>query len=455
MSIGRRIAWSFGSTGVLMSMYAFTTFISFFYIDHLGMDPMLFGLGMFVFTIWNAVNDPLVGHLSDNTRSRLGRRIPYVLFGAIPMAAAFALVWMPPRLATAYGDIGLFVYFLISICLFDTLYTLVALNYTALFPEMFSAGKERAYMVMIRQIFGVVGLAIGVALPPIIYGPDGGTRGGWITLGLLLAAVTAISVLVSVLGSKERRESLDYPKLNIFKSFTSAFGNRSFLTFAIACVAVNFALSMLTGVFPFYAKYILHIEGIQQTILMAAPFITTLIFMPLWAHLYTKHGARSVLTSASVAFAIATIPFVTASTFTHGLITNLLVGVGLAGLVPIFDLAIADVVDEDEIKTGLRREGTYFGLNGLFVRIAAAIQAISMAGIMKATGFKSSSAVQTSEALQGLRILITPATIGALFIAVLMLWAYPLHGGRLAEVHAEQAALRQRRTAGAAQISAK
>lgn len=455
MGVGRKLVWSMGATGGAASMFAFTSFVSFFYIDFLKMDPMLYGLGMVVFAIWNAINDPLLGHLSDNTRSRWGRRVPYVLFGALPLALSFALIWMPPGFSTQAGEAWLFVYFLITICFFDTMYTLVFLNWAALYPEMYPAGKERAQVAVMRQLFSVAGLAFGVALPPMLYGTGNGTPAGWTSFGIVLAITTAIPTVVSSLASKETGAFMQYPRLSLLESVRSGLNNRSFWTFGAANMAVNFAFYMLTGVFPFYAKYVLHVDGMPQTILMGCILGTTALMTPLWAFLTSTYGPRAVMAASSLVLALATIPFVTAVTYTQGLIGCLLLGVGLSGLIPIVDIAVADIVDEDEIRSGCRREGLYFGLNGFLIRIAVALQAGAMAAVMKLTGFNADRPSQTPQAIQGLRALMSPAVIAVLLLGMLMLWAYPLYGSKLKNVRAAQAGLRERRPAEAASNPAK
>ena len=134
MNRPRKLAYGLGNVAISLTYNAFFTYVSFFYVDSLRMPAGLFALAFTVYTLWNAINDPLAGALSDRTRTRWGRRIPYIALGSLPLAICFALIWWAPF----SGDSPwLLWYFLIVVFLYDGFYTLVSVNQTALFPEMF------------------------------------------------------------------------------------------------------------------------------------------------------------------------------------------------------------------------------------------------------------------------------------------------------------------------------
>lgn len=440
MSIWKKLAWSNGSIAAALSMQAFGAFGAYFYMNHLKLDPALYALGMTLYAIWNAINDPLLGQLSDRTRTRWGRRVPYMVAGTIPLGIAFALVWMPPA-AVLSSQGWLFAYFLGIVCLFDGLYTLVILNWTALFPEMYPSLRERAQMAVIRQVFGIIGLVIGIAVPPMLYGPDGGTATGWAFMGILLAAVTVITLFISVLGSKERPEFSHDEPLNLWQSLGNTLANRSFVSFGLANMALNFGFNMLVAGFPFYSHYVLKTQGVQETILLGLIFVSALVVMPLWQKCIVRFGSRNCIAAAFVMFGVATMPYMTASGFKSGALISLFLGLGLSGLLLITDVLLADIVDEDELRTGTRREGMYFGINGFFIRISIAGQASVLALVLKSSGFDPDLSVQGARAIQGLRFLLSPVVMVALLLALLMMWVYPLHGQRLDRVKKEIEAL--------------
>ncbi|MBU0502725.1 MAG: MFS transporter, partial [Candidatus Margulisbacteria bacterium] len=179
MKLARKLAYSFGAVATALSYQAFSTYIIFFYVDIVKLPPHLAATGMVIYAIWNAINDPLVGYLSDHTHSRWGRRIPYIVFGAIPFGFVSYMLWRPP-FVEAGQVFPLFLYFVFFICLFDAFYTITILNWSALYPEMFPHFKERTKVNAFRQTFGLIGLVLGVVSPPLIF-----STWGWGTLGII------------------------------------------------------------------------------------------------------------------------------------------------------------------------------------------------------------------------------------------------------------------------------
>ncbi len=437
MTKAQKILYSFGSFGASLPAQAVGAFLLFFYVDRLKMPPSLYGTGMVIYAIWNAINDPLAGQISDNTRTRWGRRIPYIRWLMVPLAVAFVLIWTPPFASAVGHEMAMFAYFLIVLFLFDGLYTFVILNWTALFPEMFPTLGERTQVSAWRQAFGIVGNIIGVSLPPMLYPVL-----GWAGMALAFGVLTLISLALSLLGSKENPAFAEEQGLALIPALKATFANRSFMTFVIADFVWQFTFGVLLAVIPFYAKYVLHIEGFLQTLLTGIIFVVVIPMVFVWNAVAVKRGARNTVIISSIIFALALIPFGLASSVTPAYFIAVLVGFGLAGLILLLDVLIADIVDEDELKTGRRREGMYFGINGFMVRLSIAFQGLVVTGIMTATGYNASAATQSASAIAGFRILLTVVPIIGIAIGVWMMRLYPLHGQRLAEV---RQAIAQRR----------
>lgn len=451
MSRWQKLAYSTGSLAAALSYQAFNTYAQFFYVDTMKLSAGLVGFGMILYGIWNAINDPLLGQVSDRTRSRWGRRVPYILFGTLPLVLAFILVWIPPFGTGAGAGSGggaatsqtpLFLYFLFAVFLFDGLFTLVVINWTALFPELYPTLAERAEVSTYRQVLGIVGLILGIALPPALYGAI-----GWGPMAVVFGIITGAAMFVSLLGTREKKEfSLDQP-LGLGASLSQTLRNRSFITFVSASMFINFAFVTLTAAVPFYAKYVLKIGGNATSAMLGAAFIVALPAVYFWSAYAVRRGARLALIWSLVTFGVATIPFVFARNLAGGLVGTALIGAGLGGLLVLTDLLLSDVVDEDELRTGVRREGMYFGINGLFIRLAGSAQAGVTALILTGTGYRAGLADQAAAALVGLRALMSVVPIAGLALALVAMGYYPLHGARLAEVKARVEALHAEKAA--------
>lgn len=432
----RKIAYSFGAVATALSYQAFSTYFVFFYTDVMKLLPWLVSAGMLVYGIWNAVNDPLAGFVSDITRTRIGRRIPFILFGTLPFALCYFLVWVPPVSAATMAL--LFIYFLIIINLFDTLYTVVSLNWAALYPEMYPELEERAQVNTYRQVFQILGFVIGIALPPLIYGTL-----GWGWMGALLGTVIAVSLYVSLLGSKEKKEfSMGKKRLGFKDAISYTFNNKSFLTFVFANLFVQYTFVLLTATIPFYTKYVLGVGSIETFLVLFTAFAAALPVLFLWRKLVMKIGAKNCYLASIVLLGLALAPFLLIKTFAAALVVAAFIGIGLSGILLIWDVIISDIIDEDELRSGVRREGMYFGMNSLVVRFAIAMQAATIGLVLTFSGYQPALSLQPDLTILGFRLLIAGIPVLGLAAAFMIMRMYPLFGERLAEVEAE---IRKRR----------
>lgn len=443
----KKIAYAAGSLGTALSYQAFNNRIQFLYIDEIGLDAGLIGIIWLFYGLWNAINDPLMGQLSDNTRTRFGRRIPYIAFASLPMAVFFVLMWLPPREADTWLLVA---YFGLTIFVFDTLWSLVVLSWTALFPEMVSDLDERADISAWRQVFSIIGLILALSLTPIVI-----DNVGWLGMALIFGVVTLISFWVSLLGSRERPElSATNEKLSLGTALRVSIENKSFRWFLLANLAKEFIFNIVVAMLPFYAKYVLRLEGggaldaaTQEALLLGVPFILAIPAMYVWTKITQRIGSRRAWIYASLAFVPGLIVIMLASDFTVGIIGTCLLVLGLPGLLMLSDLLISDVIDEDELVVGYRREGMFFGVNGAIIRLAFSIEAILISTVLPLTGYIAGAAVQPASAVMGFRFLMAGAPLLAVVVTIIALRHYPLHGEQLRAVreqidrrHAERAA---------------
>jgi GPH family glycoside/pentoside/hexuronide:cation symporter len=444
---------------VALSYQAFATYIQFLYIDILGLAARWIGLAWAAYGVWNAINDPLTGYWSDRTQTRWGRRIPWIAASFIPLAITFYFLWLPPAGLAERAGPPLLVYFILLVFAFDFLWTVAVMNWTALFPEMIPGDKQRAVVSAWRQLFSVVGLLVGVALPPILAGANWENRG---SMAGLLAVITAIFFGLSLLGSRERREFQADPTLPFAQALRATVANRDFRYFLGANLAIQFIFSMLTATTPFYTKYVLNIQSdytvprlgfvldaaTQTSAFLAVAFIVALPAMRLWTLLAQRLGARRALQVACLASAATFLAFFWPSTFGQGILLTALFGVNLAGLLMLTDLLVAAVVDADELATGCRREGMFFGMNGFVIRFAFTIQGLITGAVLSSTGYVASAGAaiaQPATAVAGMRWMMAGIPAAAALVAFGLLRGYSLHGQRLVDVQARVAAVHARK----------
>jgi len=374
---------------------------------------------MLIYGVWNAINDPIAGFISDSTKTRWGRRIPYILFGAIPFGVVYFLLWISPY--DSSNMTALFFYFLVIICLFDGLYTVVVLNWASLYPEMYPSLKERTQVNSYRQTFGMIGLVIGIALPPLIYGAI-----GWPRMGAIFGAIITIAFLIALIGSRENLKYSSEKPLPLPKAISATFGNFPFITFVSSNLLIQYAFTMVLAVIPFYAKYVLEAGATETSLILLSAFVVAMPMMFVWRALAARFGAKACYMAAILEFIAALIPFLLIHGIGAAVVSSALLGVGLAGIILLSDVLISDVIDYDRTKTAVRREGMYFGVNAFVCRFAIAMEAASIGFVFNFTRYNPVIFTQTKAFLLGVRILVAGLPIIALALAFGIMIYYPL-----------------------------
>jgi GPH family glycoside/pentoside/hexuronide:cation symporter len=303
--LGRYVTYSMGNFANTIAYQVFGNRIQFYYVDILGLNAALAGVIWAVYGLWNAINDPLMGQLSDRTRTRMGRRVPYVLFGAVPLGLAFFLLWTPP------GQSGwaLAAYFLILLFIFDTLYSLTFIAYIALFPEVAPNLKERINLAAVREILATVALLLAFILAPII-----AEEVGYVWMGAIMGVLVAAGYLISMIGIKEDTSQLKDDTVGLSESFKIALASRPFRWFIGANVAKEYIWLVLAAMLPFWRKYALGIQtevdvsgvtlsgGDAEALLLGVPILLTIPALLLWRPLVARIGPRRAWIAASFCF---------------------------------------------------------------------------------------------------------------------------------------------------------
>lgn len=401
----------------------------FFYTDVKRLPPQWSAIALTLYAFYNAINNPLLGYLSDRTKTRWGRRLPYMLFGTLPWMIIFGLLWQAPFDGNQQ-PVALLLYMVIGIVLYDGIGTAVSTAYYALLPEMFTTYHERTDVAVRMNIFLTIALLLGVALPPIL-----AQRVGWGVMGAIFATVAAISIYIGYRGMFERGVQNGDDNFPFFTALKATFLNRSFLPMTVAQTMRFVTTNALSTGMAFYVKYVLHADPGQTSIILATAFIVAALMLYPWRRFVAnRFEARTTALCGYGATALAALPLFFVQTLNQGIVAAALIGVAFAGIFLMDNILISDVVDEDEVKTGLRREGMYFGLNGLVVTLSAAIVSVAFGIIAPAYGYDTTLTEQPATVATGFRIFMTGLPFAGCALAFVALWTYPLHGERLKEV---------------------
>ncbi|KPV57903.1 MFS transporter [Paenibacillus sp. A3] len=362
-------AFALGMLAMMIPTQAFSAFYSYYYVEKLGLGVGLATLARTIYLIWDALGQPLFGYLSDRTRSRFGRRKPW-LVGSVPLfMLTFVMVFAVPDGLSGYG---LFAWFLIALVLFESVSAILWVNYGALFPELFRGERLRAKASAIQQSFQIAAILIGSALTPVLFAAMGFGR-----MALVYAAAFAVFMLFCAASVRESEEARQEPPLRLREAFRETLKNRVFLLFNLANSFAQTVNGLIGSMIPFYAKYVLRIPESQVSLLLASVFVSVIPLVAVWYWIVRRLGAvRSWRLSLAV-YGLSVIPLWFGSNLAGGIAAGVTVGFGLAGFLVTPPVLGSQIIDRDFEQTGHRREGVYTAVGGFITRSSGLISALA------------------------------------------------------------------------------
>lgn len=448
LSRGFKVTWGIAALGTSLISGTYGALLPIFYQDYLGLAARWIALASLIYAIWNALNDPLFGYITDSTRSRWGRRIPYMRFTAPFLALTFILVWFAPVKA---GQQALFWWMLVTMLLYDTAYTIIGLAYSALLPEVSESDAERNGLQISSSLFGLLGVLLGFLIPDF-FRPKAGMESSLAPMQVAMVVVGVVCmvlIMITTFRVKERPEFTQVDKpLGLIKALKYTFTSRSFLVLVAANFMSILMNALILGAIFYLADYVLKMNTM---ILLACLFIPLLIGVPTTSVIRARLG---VVRTQQLLLAVAGVGLVLIVVVPTPLIPLCvaLAGFGLSGPQTLTNVLFAQVADEDEVRSGVRREGAFFGVNALITKPAQSVALALSPFILEATGFVTREQNmgrifldQPASAVLGIKVIAGLIPGVAMLVGALILFAYPLHGAylkqvqdRVLEMHAEK-----------------
>ncbi|MFX0011482.1 MAG: MFS transporter, partial [Candidatus Hermodarchaeota archaeon] len=445
------------ATGQIADQGAYQTFtflVFTFYYTIVQINITLITIGFIIWAIWNSFNDPILGFLSDRTHTKFGRRLPYIMVAIIPLGLVLFFLFSPSLFIGANNEIGNFIYFLVIIILFELFYTMFSLNATSLFPETFISKDERTKANNVRQVFLILGLIVAFVLPALFisdYTPDSldidaiaKAKGQYQFFGVIAAEIVIIVGIIFILFTpREKKEFKEDYKIapGLFKSIKMCLKSKSFMWYIPAEIANWFVYGILPTLIPLYARAVLNITNtLVISLLMGAAFISSVIFITfIWRPIVRRIGNRKSWMISMACWIVTLLPlmFLGPRMEVIAIIVFFFIGLGLSGSFYIIDLVVADIIDEEEVKTGTRREAGYYGVNAFFLRLAIIVVFLSIGPMFIISDYVTFTLPVSTDFQMTLRILMFVYPAVALTIAILSIYKYPLHGEKLRQVKEE------------------
>ncbi|MEM9091363.1 MAG: MFS transporter [Cyanobacteria bacterium P01_F01_bin.53] len=446
LSLPVKLAYGAGDLGAGLTSQFLAFFLLSFLIYVAGMDPLVAGSVLAFGKVWDAVNDPLVGMLSDRTKTKWGRRYPWMFLTAIPFGLTYFLIWITPLGAEA-TDGQKFWYYVVITTIFQVFFTTTNLPYSALTAEMSSDYDECTDLTSFRLAFSVAG-GVSILIVAGIFGQliaDEAQR--YMLLGIVGGVISIFSIYWCVFGTygyMKKKAIAEGKTLNAVaddageeqESFGDqlkvVFSNRPFW-FVVGIYMFSWlALQITAAVIPFYAKSWMGTDESLVALLVQGPAI---IMMFVCAGLSKRIGKRNLYFLGSGLWIIVqgALYFLQPGQLNilYGLCLLASFGVATAYVVPWSILP--DVIDYDELKTGRRREGTFYSFMTLLQKFGLALGLFLVGAALEAAGFVKDTIAQPDSALQAIRIFMGPVPLVLVICGVVMIYFYPL----TREAHAE------------------
>ncbi|MBO1350870.1 MAG: MFS transporter [Hormoscilla sp. GUM202] len=446
LSFLTKLAYGVGDMGPAITANVLVFFLLPFFTDVAGISAGLAGSILMVGKISDALNDPVVGFLSDRTRHPWGRRYPWIVFGGIPFGIIFCLQWVVP----GFSEWGLFCYYVAIGVLFNIAYTAVSLPYTALTPELTKDYNERTNLNSFRFAFSIGGSILSLVLATFIFSQVQDTGQRYLVLGIVCTVISVLPLYLCVWGTRKRvaavqRLRVEDPEdseasLSLPEQLRVAFSNRPFL-FVIGIYLCSWLAVQVIGSVMKY--FVVDLMGLEPQIFPQVALTvqgTAFLMLFVWTRVSDRFGKKAVYYMGTALWLIAQIILLYLQPGQVGLMYFLAViagcGVAVAYLVPWSMLP--DVIDLDELRTGQRREGVFYAFMVLLQKLGLAIGLFLVGQALDWSGYIETVAgepipVQPDSALLAIRLSVAVLPAICLLGGIVLAYFYPI----TREVHAD------------------
>ena len=446
LSVWTKLKYGVGDFGmaVVTAMLQFS--MLYYYTNVVGVNAGLAGTAILVGKItWDLVNDVLFGYLEDKTKSRWGKRRPYLIFGALPFALSFWLVFSIPK---GLSDIAYFFIIIGSFILFDTFHTLTNTAYSAMTAEITGDYNERTSLTTYRMVFSIIGYLCGAGLTSMLAGIIKDSFGvtehqGWSIVSLIYGVLGGIAILIPGLFLKYKPAIDDAPpQMPPIKSFISTFKNKPFISYLVVTMIMSISFTMVTAMLQYYIDYQLDMNSSSLLIMLSMLGVLALFLVPC-GMISNKIGkAKAYALGLGIAStALIFVFFIPQGPNNWIFLLAAIAGMGFSAQWVCPHSMIPDVIEYDELLTGERREGLYYGMQATATKVTGALATAACGWGLELGKYIEPSADITADminqpysALLSIRIMFALVPAVFLLICIPLLMKYPITRESHAEV---------------------
>jgi GPH family glycoside/pentoside/hexuronide:cation symporter len=401
-------------------------YLLYFYTDVVGISPSLAGLIYGIGMLWDAVTDPFMGYVAERTRTKWGVYRPYLLFGNVPLALSFVLLfWVPP-----FEGAMLFSFLLLTNLLHRTCFTIVSVPFSSLTPRITSDSQERTNLTGFRMLGAQTGTNLMALLAfPIIFWVGGDDESsGFLVLGAI-AGITALAIhAVTFMTVKEPENDLGIERVggSLAEAAQAVAKNGPFWLVFSATLIVGITTIFFGNNLIYYTKYALNLHEYQGTILFTSGIIAFLS-IPIWWTISNRIGKKLTWLISSSVTLIALVSFYL---YPISQLNELLVLVGFIGFGSgaggiLFWSMLPDTIEYGEVHTGVRSESSLYGFMTFAQKGSIAFAIIILGLVLDAIGFQANE-IQTESTIADMKAIMTLIPIVGIASSLVIIYFYPI-----------------------------
>ncbi|MCS6958719.1 MAG: MFS transporter [Pseudanabaenaceae cyanobacterium SKYGB_i_bin29] len=437
LTLWQKLSYGLGDFGAAITVNIVSFYLLFFLTNIAKLSPTRAGLVLLVGKLWDGTNDPIIGWLSDKTRSAVGRRLPWMIHSAVPLGISFFLLWLVPF----KGENWLFSYYVVVALLFNTFYTAVNLPYAALTAELTDDYNERTVLTGFRFSFSIGGSILSLVVALVVFkllcksSSSCQESFPYTVLGGIIASLCVITTFGCIVGIKQRvkeqnrgETEIRSGQISLPKQIMSVLSNVPFLYVVGIYFCYWLALQITASIIPFYVTSWMRLDNADFTQVMLAVQGTALGMLFVWSRLSQHFGKRGVIFMGVPLWLIAQVGLylLQPGQVVWMYLLAILAGCGLSTAYLIPWSMVPDVTDLDELNTGERREGIFYAFMVLLQKMGLAVGLFLLGLMLDATGFVRGQLVQPESALQAIRLAIAPIPATLLVLTLVLAYFYPL-----------------------------
>jgi len=433
LSFGLKLGYGIGDIGSNIFIVTSGLFLLFFLTNILGVNPALAGLVLLFPKLWDVISDPIMGGISDVTRSRIGRRRPYLLAAAIPFGLIFFFLFMAPQFSSELANA---LYVGAMFALGCTVFTVFNVPYSSMVAEMSNDYNERMSITSYRMIGSSVGvlLAGGLAMPLVEIG--GGGEAGFRFMGVVLGTLITAFCLICFFGTRNANSlPANENKSPFGEQVKIAFRNTPFKMLMMMYTFQSLGIGVLMAGLIYYVKYVMGLPETSMGIIFPILIVTAIIFIPVWVKIGVKLGKIKAYSIGLIILAVMlfSLYFTKSSQLNIFYVQIFLLGIGFSSFQLFPFSMLPDTIEYDELQSGMRREGVFSGIWSSAQKTAYSVGPSIVGFTLSMSGFVNSS-VQPDSVEVGVRIVFCLFTALMVLLSLVPFFKYNLTEERFEEI---------------------